>query len=86
MVIFSFPLTGKCSKCYLKVDLTARSDRGTCQELYAYRNQFAKVVQHLCWSLFLIELQTLIPETLLKRDANTGFFLLFLRHFLEHIF
>ena len=27
--------------------------------------------KHLCWSLFLINLQTLRPSTLLKRDSNT---------------
>ena len=30
---------------------------------------------HLCWSLFLIQLQALRPGTLLKRDPNTGIFL-----------
>ena len=28
--------------------------------------------EHLCWSLFLIELQTFIPTALLKRDSNTN--------------
>ena len=31
--------------------------------------------KHLCWNLFLIKLQTLRPETLLKRDLDTGVFL-----------
>ena len=31
--------------------------------------------RQLCWSLFLITFQALIPATLLKRDTNTGVFL-----------
>ena len=31
--------------------------------------------KHLCWSLFLIKLQSFSPSTLLKRDSNTGVFL-----------
>ena len=31
--------------------------------------------KHLCWSLFLIKLQTLRPATLVKRESNTGAFL-----------
>ena len=31
--------------------------------------------KHLCWSLFLIELQTFKPGTLLKRESYTGVFL-----------
>ena len=34
-----------------------------------------------CWSLFLIKLQAFRPATLLKRDSNTGMFLLTLRNF-----
>ena len=37
--------------------------------------------KHLCWSLFLIKLQASRPATLLKRDSNTGVFLLSLRDF-----
>ena len=32
--------------------------------------------KHLCFSLFFIKLQTFRPATLLKRDSNTGVFLL----------
>ena len=32
-------------------------------------------MKHLCWSLFLKNLQTFRPATLLKRDLNTGIFL-----------
>ena len=31
--------------------------------------------KNLCWSLFLIKLQTWGPATLLKRDSNTDVFL-----------
>ena len=37
--------------------------------------------KHLCWSLFLIVLQTFRPATLLKKDSNTGAFLLLIRNF-----
>ena len=30
--------------------------------------------KHLCWSHFLIKLQTCRPATLLKRNTNTGVF------------
>ena len=35
--------------------------------------------KHLCWSAFLRELHVRRPATLLKRDPNTGVFLLILR-------
>ena len=35
--------------------------------------------KQLCWRLFLIKLQAFSPETLLKRDSNTGVFLCILR-------
>ena len=31
--------------------------------------------KHQCWSLILLKLQTFRPATLLKRDANTGDYL-----------
>ena len=37
--------------------------------------------KYLCWSLFLIKLQTLEPATLLIRDPNTAVFLWNLRKF-----
>ena len=39
--------------------------------------------KQLCWSLFLINLQTWRPATLLKKDSNRGFFLW---HLEEHLF
>ena len=37
--------------------------------------------KHLCWSLFLIELQTFRPAALLKIDSNTDVFLWNLQNF-----
>ena len=37
--------------------------------------------KHLCWSLFLINLQACRPATLLKKDFSTGVFLWILRIF-----
>ena len=46
---------------------------------------FAKFTgKHLCWSLFLINLQAK-PATLLKIDSNTGVFLWILRDFKERL-
>ena len=42
--------------------------------------------KYLCWSLFLINIQTWRPATLLKRDANIAVFLWNLRSFYEHSF
>ena len=35
--------------------------------------------KYLCWSFFLIKLQALKHATLLKRDSNTGVFMLISR-------
>ena len=42
--------------------------------------------KRLCWSLFLIVLQAFRPATLLKRDPDTGDFLLLMRNTSEHHF
>ena len=46
--------------------------------------------KHLCWSLFLIKLQALRPETLFqpcpKRDFNTSVFLKILQKFYKQLF
>ena len=42
--------------------------------------------KHLHLSNFLIKLQAFKPATLLKRDSNTGVFLLILWNFKEHFF
>ena len=40
--------------------------------------------KHMCWSLFLIEMQTF--RSLLKRDSNTYVFLWILRNFYKQLF
>ena len=60
-----------------------------------YKKGLLKISQkftgkHLCWRFFLIKLQTLRPETLLKRNSNTSVFLRILRiltntYFEEHL-
>ena len=41
------------------------------------RKNFANFTgKHLCWSFLIIKLQVFMPATLLKRDSNTGIFLL----------
>ena len=37
--------------------------------------------KNLCWSLFLVKLQTFRPSTLVRRDFNIGIFLWVLRNF-----
>ena len=46
-----------------------------------FRNFASFTVKQLCWSLFLIELQTFRPAALLKRDYNTNVFLWNLQNF-----
>ena len=40
--------------------------------------------KHLCWSLFLIKLQTFRPDS--KKDSNTDIFLWMLRNVEKHLF
>ena len=47
----------------------------------ALKNLWNFTGKNLCWSLFLIKLQTFRPVTLLRRDSNTGFFVWNLRSF-----
>ena len=42
--------------------------------------------KHLCWSLFLIQLQSTSPATILKRNSSIGIFLWTLPNFQEHLF
>ena len=51
-----------------------------------HKNFTISTEKHLCWSLFLIKLQALVPATLLKIDSNTGFFTWILQNFEEHPF
>ena len=41
--------------------------------------------KHLCWSLSLIHLKASRPTTLLKKDSNTGVFLLNFQNFYENL-
>ena len=45
------------------------------------KNLAILIGKHLCWSLFLINLQAYKPATLLQRDSNTGVFLWILKNF-----
>ena len=52
---------------------------------------FLKILQlitrkHLCWNLFLIQLQSCSPATILKSNSSTGVFLWTLPNFKEHLF
>ena len=47
----------------------------------ALKNLWNFTGKNLCWSLFLIKLQTFRPVTLLRRDSNTGFFVWNLQSF-----
>ena len=50
-----------CSQMFFKIDVLKNFGNFTGKQL--------------CWSLFLIKLQSWRPETLLKRNSNTGVFL-----------
>ena len=50
-------------------------------KIYVLENFANLTGKHLCWSFFLIKMQVSRPATLLKRDSNTGVFLLNLRNF-----
>ena len=47
----------------------------------AFKNFTISTGRQLCWSLFLIKLQSFNPASLLKRDSNAGVFLCILRIF-----
>ena len=42
--------------------------------------------KHLCWNLFVIQLQSSSPATILKSNSSTGVFLWTLPNFKEHLF
>ena len=50
------------------------------------RNFTKFIWKHLCWSLFFNKVAGLRPETLLKRDSNTGVFRWILWNFLRTTF
>ena len=60
----------------------SRSSRRRCSvKKGALKNLWNFTVKHLCWSLFLIKLQTFRPATILRRDSSTDFFLWTLQSF-----
>ena len=59
-----------------------RSSHQSCSVEKGLLKSFANFTEkHLCWSFFLIKLQTLRLVTILKRDSNTDVFLWCLRNF-----
>ena len=50
------------------------------------KNHKKFTAKHLCWSHFLIKLQSFKPTALSKRDFNTVFCSKFLRNFWKHFF
>ena len=72
----------KFKPLFIKPLMTNRSSHRKCSMKNAVLKSFATFTgKHLCWSLFLIRLQTLRPASLLKRDSNRGFSLRMLRNF-----
>ena len=61
----------RCSSKMAFLKISPVSQENTCM-LQAF-HQFHR--KHLCWSHFLIKLQVWRPATLVKRDNNTGVFL-----------
>ena len=65
-----------CPELLRKHELNVRSShRNSSVQKDAFRNFAGFTGRQLCWSLFLIELQTFRPAALLKIDSNTDVFL-----------
>ena len=64
---------------------TATGDEVFCKK-GALKNLTNFTGKHMCCSLFVTKLQAFSPATLLKRDFNTGDFLLNFRNFKENLF
>ena len=58
-----------------------RSYQRCCIKKAVVKNLAILIAKHLCWSLFLINLQAYKAATLLQRDSNTVVFLWVLRSF-----
>ena len=68
--------TNFCSKLLWKHQLNLRSSNwNSSVEKGVHRNFVSFTGKHLCWSLFLIDLQAFRPAALLKRNSNTDVFL-----------
>ena len=71
-----------CSGLLWKHELNLRSSHWSCSvKKFVLRNFANFTGKHLCWSLFLVKLQTFRPATLLKRDSKTDVFLWILGKF-----
>ena len=78
--------TGFCSELLWKHELNVRRSHWNFSvKKGVFRNFTNFTGKHLCWSLFLIELQTFRPAALLKRDSKTGVLLWNLQNFNEHL-
>ena len=55
-------------------------------EIGALKNIAMFTTKYLCWSYFLMKMQTRRPAIILKIDSNIGAFLWNLRRLLEHLF
>ena len=76
--------TGFSSGLLWKHELNLRSSHWSYSVKRVILEHFANFTgKRLCWSLFLIELQTFRRATLLKRDSNTDVFLWNLTKFLR---
>ena len=65
-----------CPKLLWKHELNVRSShRNSSVKKGVFRNFASFTGRQLCWSLFLIELQTFRPAALLEIDSNTDVFL-----------
>ena len=64
-----------CPELLWKHELNVRSShRSSSVKRYVFRIFASFTGRQLCWSLFLIELQTFRPAALLKIDSNTDVF------------
>ena len=80
LVFIADSCTGFCSGLLWKHELNLRS--WSCSLKKSVLINFGNFTgKHLCWSLFLIELQAFKPAILLKRDSNTDVFPGNLRNF-----
>ena len=76
--------TGVCSELLWKHELNVRNSHwNSSAKKGVFRNFASFTEKQLCWSLFLIELQTFRSAALLKRDLNTDVFLSNLQIFLR---
>ena len=61
---------GPCKSKLLKQSESSHSQMFF--KIVSLKNLAIVTGKHLCWGLFLIKLQAFRPETLFKKDSNTG--------------